>query len=54
MDQDSHSDDDHGECVEAALNVPGHVPVCDSKRPTGPALVLSPTAWTAFVTAVRR
>ncbi|MEV7910647.1 DUF397 domain-containing protein [Streptomyces griseus] len=29
---------------------PGLVPVRDSKNPTGPALVLTAAAWTAFVT----
>ncbi|MFB8084838.1 DUF397 domain-containing protein [Streptomyces sp. NPDC055992] len=36
------------ECVEVARNVPGAVAVRDSKRATGPVLVLTPTAWDAF------
>ncbi|MEU9283710.1 DUF397 domain-containing protein [Streptomyces sp. NPDC048275] len=31
---------------------PTHVPVHDGKNPTGPALVFSAPAWTAFVTAL--
>ncbi|MEV6671716.1 DUF397 domain-containing protein [Streptomyces sp. NPDC051162] len=40
--------------MEAALAIPGRVPVRDSKNPTGPVLTLSPAAWATFVTAVRR
>ncbi|MEU5428814.1 DUF397 domain-containing protein [Streptomyces olivoreticuli] len=50
----SHSDNDHGNCIEAALDIPGSVPVRDSKNPTGPVLDLSPAAWATFVTAVRQ
>ncbi|WP_078622896.1 DUF397 domain-containing protein [Streptomyces prunicolor] len=39
---------DNNSCVESA-NVPGIVPVRDSKAPTGPALVFSREAWGAFV-----
>ncbi|MCX4485181.1 MULTISPECIES: DUF397 domain-containing protein [Streptomyces] len=31
---------------------PGVVPVRDSKNPTGPALVLTGGAWTAFIAGV--
>lgn len=41
----------NSQCVEVALNLPGVVPVRDSKDPAGPALVFEPAAWTAFVTA---
>ncbi|MBZ6230368.1 DUF397 domain-containing protein [Streptomyces olivaceus] len=35
-----------GECVEAAVNVPGVVAVRDSKAPVGgPVLRLAPHAW---------
>jgi uncharacterized protein DUF397 len=43
---------DNGTCVEVAF-VPGHVAARDSKDPSGPALVLSPAAWTAFLGAVK-
>ncbi|MGI5404194.1 DUF397 domain-containing protein [Streptomyces sp. CA-135486] len=41
------------DCVEVAHGVAGSMPVRDSKRPTGPALVISDGAWGAFVDAVR-
>jgi hypothetical protein len=45
--------DNGGTCVEVALNVPGAVPVRDSKDRSGPALSFTPDAWAAFVSAVR-
>ncbi|MFJ6568037.1 DUF397 domain-containing protein [Streptomyces sp. NPDC091292] len=39
-----------------SLPIDGHdggVPVRDSKAPTGPALVIAGTAWSAFVTHVK-
>jgi hypothetical protein len=42
-----------GNCVEVAPNLPTHIPVRDSKRPTGPALAFSANAWTAFVDHLR-
>ncbi|MFI9723572.1 DUF397 domain-containing protein [Streptomyces sp. NPDC052396] len=39
-------------CVEIADHLPGPIPVRDSKAPTGPALLIPPAAWSAFVTAV--
>ncbi|TBO56796.1 DUF397 domain-containing protein [Streptomyces kasugaensis] len=47
----SHSDA-VGECVEVATNIPGTVAVRDSKDLGGPALTLTPTAWTAFHRAI--
>ncbi|WP_327188682.1 DUF397 domain-containing protein [Streptomyces xinghaiensis] len=49
----SYSNGDGGACVEVADNVPGTVPVRDSKVPDGPALVIPVTDWGAFVAAVR-
>lgn len=49
----SHSDDNGGNCVEIALDVPGLVPVRDSKNPEGPALRFTAPAWTDFLTALR-
>ncbi|MFG2908468.1 DUF397 domain-containing protein [Kitasatospora sp. NPDC048286] len=40
-----------GQCVEVDDARPGHVR--DSKDPDGPTLDFSPSAWQAFVTAVR-
>lgn len=41
------------DCVEVAA-VPGRVGVRDSKNRSGPALVLSPSEWRAFVGDVQR
>ncbi|MFE6687064.1 DUF397 domain-containing protein [Streptomyces sp. NPDC057743] len=48
----SHSGGDQGECLEVAR---GHanIPVRDSKRPSGPALIFPVASWSAFVSAVR-
>ncbi|MEU4378029.1 DUF397 domain-containing protein [Micromonospora echinofusca] len=45
----SRSSTNGGTCVEVADNLPGVVGVRDSKDPTGPALLFTPTAWRAFV-----
>ncbi|MEV8623509.1 DUF397 domain-containing protein [Streptomyces sp. NBC_01268] len=48
--------DNGGACVEVATNLTashGTVPVRDSKRPTGPALNLAATAFSAFVAGVK-
>jgi Domain of unknown function (DUF397) len=41
-----------GSCVEVAA-LDGHRAVRDSKNPTGPALIVTPTGWSAFTTALR-
>nr|WP_199523396.1 DUF397 domain-containing protein [Kitasatospora sp. MBT66] len=41
-----------GDCVEVADGVPGVLPVRDSKDPSGPSLVFSADAWSAFVAGV--
>ncbi|MFG2989921.1 DUF397 domain-containing protein [Streptomyces sp. NPDC048257] len=38
-----------GDCVEVANNIPGLIPVRDSKRPAGPVIGFDPHAWQAFV-----
>ncbi|WP_217168761.1 DUF397 domain-containing protein [Streptomyces sp. AC512_CC834] len=38
-----------GECVEVTDDLPGLVPVRDSKRAEGPALVFPTRAWAPFV-----
>lgn len=38
-----------GQCIEVATNIPGVVPVRDSKDPDGPSLVFGADAWRAFV-----
>ncbi|MDQ2882849.1 MAG: DUF397 domain-containing protein [Actinomycetota bacterium] len=40
-------------CVEVADLDGGHRAVRDSKNPTGPALIIPPTQWTTFTTALR-
>ncbi|AVV41300.1 DUF397 domain-containing protein [Streptomyces sp. ID05-04B] len=42
-----------GNCVEVAGNLPGVVPVRDSKRSGRPAIAFSPRAWGAFVGHLR-
>ena len=51
----SYSGDTGNSCVELARRTtrPGAVAVRDSKDKSGPALVLTPTAWDSFVTAIR-
>jgi hypothetical protein len=41
------------ECVEVAFLDSGAVGVRDSKNPTGPALVFTPSEWDAFVGGAR-
>ncbi len=41
-----------GECVEVAHLPHGTVGVRDSKNPTGPALIFSPTEWDTFTAAI--
>ncbi|MFC9602201.1 DUF397 domain-containing protein [Streptomyces niveus] len=45
----SYSNGDGGDCVEVADGHHGVVPVRDSKTPTGPVLLITPTAWSDFV-----
>lgn len=40
------------ECVEVAFLDSGRTGVRDSKNPTGPALVFTAQAWTAFTTII--
>ncbi|MEU6765940.1 DUF397 domain-containing protein [Streptomyces sp. NPDC046853] len=50
----SYSGGDNGSCVEVVDGMTGVVPVCDSKNPEGPALVIPNGAWSAFVGFVKR
>ncbi|MEU1944677.1 DUF397 domain-containing protein [Streptomyces sp. NPDC020125] len=45
----SYSNGDGGECVEVADNLPGLVPVRDSKNPDGPAILFPAGSWGAFM-----
>ncbi|MEV5985975.1 DUF397 domain-containing protein [Streptomyces sp. NPDC052051] len=49
----SYSNQDGGQCVEVADNLPSVVPVRDSKDPALGALVFDATAWASFVGAVK-
>ncbi|MER7047819.1 DUF397 domain-containing protein [Streptomyces jumonjinensis] len=51
----AHASSNGGDCVEAAANptATGVVPVRDSKRPNGPVLTVSPSAWTGLVALAR-
>lgn len=42
-----------GNCVEVADNLSRLVGLRDSKDPTGPVLAFDPSAWSAFVQAVK-
>lgn len=42
-----------GECIEVAPNVPGLVPVRDSKNPTGPALAFPAASFAAFLARIK-
>ncbi|MDX2390016.1 MULTISPECIES: DUF397 domain-containing protein [unclassified Streptomyces] len=48
----SYTTADEGLCVEVADGLAGLVPVRDSKRPTGPAVIVTAAAWTPFVRAL--
>ncbi|MEU4268268.1 DUF397 domain-containing protein [Streptomyces sp. NPDC026092] len=50
----SHSDGNGGDCLEVLDDIPGVVPVRDSKNPAGPTLIVPAAAWAAFVAGVRK
>ncbi|MFG2139609.1 DUF397 domain-containing protein [Streptomyces sp. NPDC048650] len=49
----SYTNGDGGDCVEVSDDLPGVIPVRDSKDPHGPALVFPVAAWSSFVSAVK-
>jgi len=49
----SYSGNNGGDCVEIVPALPVVVPVCDSKVVDGPVLMLTRSAWSAFVVNVR-
>lgn len=49
----SYSGGDGDNCVEVTYDVPGSLPVRDSKNPDGPVAVFSPEAWTAFIATLK-
>jgi hypothetical protein len=48
----SHSNTDGGNCVEVGEGLPAVVPVRDSTRPDGPALLFPAASWSAFLTGL--
>ncbi|MGW3067004.1 DUF397 domain-containing protein [Streptomyces sp. NPDC001130] len=51
----SYSGGSSDNCLEVNdTAAPAHVPVRDSKNPTGPAVVFSAPVWAAFVGAVKK
>ena len=49
----SYSGGTSAECVEVADNLPGLVPVRDSKNPSDNVVVFRAAAWSCFVAAAR-
>ncbi|MGW2368151.1 DUF397 domain-containing protein [Streptomyces sp. NPDC001667] len=49
----SYSGPNGGECVEIADNIPNAIPIRDSKNPNGPALLVTPAAWTSFLAGIK-
>ncbi|MER0446831.1 DUF397 domain-containing protein [Streptomyces sp. Edi4] len=49
----TYSNASSGDCVEVADNLPGVVPVRDTKVLGGPAIVIAAGAWTSFVAGVK-
>ncbi|BDM67847.1 hypothetical protein HEK616_13340 [Streptomyces nigrescens] len=49
----SYSNNAAGDCIEIADNIPGLIPVRDSKNPGGPAICVGEAAWAAFVGMVK-
>ncbi|MCB5911466.1 DUF397 domain-containing protein [Streptomyces sp. NPDC050161] len=49
----SYSNAEGGECLEVRDDLPGLVPVRDSKAPHGPALVFPAAGWSTFISAVK-
>ncbi|MFK0291507.1 DUF397 domain-containing protein [Streptomyces sp. NPDC090442] len=49
----SYSGHNNDDCVEVSNDLPGLVPVRDSKDPHGPALVFPADGWTSFIGALK-
>lgn len=49
----SYSNGDGGNCVEVADGLAGFVPVRDTKDRRRPAVIVTATAWTPFVQALK-
>lgn len=49
----SYSGENGGNCIEIAPVFPDTVPIRDSKNPDGPVLLVTRSAWSAFLSGVR-
>ncbi|NEC86850.1 DUF397 domain-containing protein [Streptomyces sp. SID12501] len=49
----SYSNANGGACVEITEDLPGVVPVRDSKNPQGPVLVVPAAIWDTFVNSLK-
>ncbi|MFJ2212437.1 DUF397 domain-containing protein [Streptomyces sp. NPDC101062] len=49
----SYSNTNGGACVEITEDLPGLVPVRDSKLPHSPIVIIPARSWTAFVTTLK-
>ncbi|GAU66414.1 hypothetical protein SSP35_03_00620 [Streptomyces sp. NBRC 110611] len=49
----TYSGGEGAECIEVADDLPGIVPVRDSKPPHGPTLTFRPGSWASFVANVK-
>jgi hypothetical protein len=49
----SYSNASGGACVEITEDLPGVVPVRDSKSPQGPVLVVPAAIWDTFVNSLK-
>ncbi|MFE1012594.1 DUF397 domain-containing protein [Streptomyces sp. NPDC058794] len=49
----SYSGNEAGSCLEVVDGHPEGIPVRDSKVPDGPALLLSTSGWTSFITSLK-
>lgn len=49
----TYSGNEAGSCLEVVDARPGVIAVRDSKIPAGPALLLSASGWTSFVTSLK-
>lgn len=49
----SYSNANGGNCVEVSEDLPGTVPVRDSKNPHGPILTFPSASWAAFIASLK-
>lgn len=49
----SYSGNDGGNCIEIAPGIPDFVPIGDTKTPHAPALMVTHTAWSTFISGVK-